>query len=112
MPSYHFLEKKKTDIKSLPKKIKVQRMLGVPYEPKRADEIRQGALDQAMGISEDLKANGAYVDPESQIVALIAYLQKLGTYKEIGKDGKAVPLPEMGPGVPDDHRPTAANLSQ
>ena len=84
----------------------MQRTLGVPYPAWRADEIQQKALDQATEISMDLKKEGAYVAPEKQIIAVIAYLQKLGTFEELDASGAPVPLPEMKPGVPDAHRAT------
>ena len=54
---------------------------------------------------------GAYVAPEKQIIAVIAYLQKLGTFEELDEAGRPVPLPEMRPGVPDAHRATPASLA-
>ena len=111
MPSYHWMEKKDTDLKTLPKRIAVQRMLGVPYPAMRADEIRQKALDQATEISNDLKQEGAYVAPEKQIIAVIAYLQKLGEFETLDNTGAVVPLPEMKPGVPDAHRATPETLN-
>lgn len=83
MPSYHWLEKKKADIMALPGKIAVQRKLGVPYPPMTNQEIQQRAIDQGVEIAKDLRERGAYVDPDSQMVALIAYLQKLGHYRDL-----------------------------
>jgi cytochrome c oxidase cbb3-type subunit I/II len=62
----------------LPAKIKVQRMLGVPYGPLTAQQIFDSVDLQAKGIAKDLRTAGAYVTPEKEIVALIAYLQTLG----------------------------------
>ena len=87
MPNYPFLFEKKTNVKALPGKIATQRMLGVPYPAMTKEEIRQMAEDQAVGIAKDLKAAGKYVKHDRQIIALIAYLQKLGDYQEIGDDG-------------------------
>ena len=103
MPSYHWMDKKDTDLKSLPKRIAVQRMLGVPYPAWRADEIRQKALDQATEISMDLKNEGAYVAPEKQIIAVIAYLQKLGAFeaaRRVGITGAAARDEAGRPGRP------------
>jgi cytochrome c oxidase cbb3-type subunit I/II len=47
------------------------------------DVIEQTALEQGMEIAKDLRARGAFVDPESQIIAMIAYLQKLGHFTDL-----------------------------
>ena len=83
MPSYHWLETKKTDMESLPQRIAVQQKLGVPFPAMSRDEILQNALEQSVGIAQDLKTNGIYVDADRQIVAVIAYLQKLGKFEEL-----------------------------
>ena len=83
MPSYHWLETKKTDMDSLPQRIAVQQKLGVPFPAMSRDEILQNALEQSVGIAQDLKTNGIYVDADRQIVAVIAYLQKLGKFEEL-----------------------------
>ncbi|QTN32791.1 cytochrome-c oxidase, cbb3-type subunit I [Akkermansiaceae bacterium] len=95
MPPYAFLFSKKADLKSLPKKIAAQSALGVPWPAMTKDEIEQSARDQAMEISDALVKAGAFLPDESElteeqltrrladteVVALIAYMQKLGTYE-------------------------------
>jgi cytochrome c oxidase cbb3-type subunit I/II len=93
MPSYHFLNDTEADLKTLPARIAVQQKLGVPYPPMSDDEIRQKAIEQSVAIAQELKTNGLYVDPNRQIVALIAYLQKLGKFDEVTP-------PEHIPGTP------------
>ena len=78
MPSYPWLSENDTDIAALPAKINVQRMLGVPYGPLTAQQILDDVTAQSKAISKNLKDSGAYVAPEKEIIALIAYLQKLG----------------------------------
>ncbi|WP_411827046.1 cytochrome-c oxidase, cbb3-type subunit I [Luteolibacter sp. AS25] len=101
MPPYPFLFKKEADLKSLPKRIAVQRTLGVPWPAMDKHSIEQSARDQAMEISKALVAAGAYIPDEpslseeelvrrlsdKQVVALISYMQKLGTY-EIVENGQ------------------------
>ncbi|HBK89662.1 MAG TPA: cbb3-type cytochrome c oxidase subunit II, partial [Cyclobacteriaceae bacterium] len=54
------------------------RTVGVPY-PDGYEEQANADLDkQAAKISESLKMEGYEVAPEAEIVALIAYLQRLG----------------------------------
>ncbi len=92
MPAYPWLAEKTVDIPSLADRIAVQRdWLGVPYSPVLdEDVIGTLAEKQAMEIANDLKSQNIYVDPDSQMVAVIAYLQKLGAYKEVVKtaDGR------------------------
>ncbi|MGE9291893.1 MAG: cbb3-type cytochrome c oxidase subunit I, partial [Puniceicoccales bacterium] len=84
MPNYPFLAEQKIDIPTLADRIAVQRdWLGVPYPVEMDEEvIRQLAEKQALEIASDLKGQQIYVDPDSKMVAVIAYLQKLGAYEE------------------------------
>lgn len=97
MPAYPWLFEKNTDIKALPKKIAVQTQLGVPYPAMTQHEIEQGALEQAAEISTKLAETGLPVESTKQIVALIAYLQKLGTWEvppektDDAEDGEGTP---------------------
>jgi len=78
MPSYSWLHKNDTDYGALPSKIRVQRMLGVPFpdwSPAMIDELAQ---NQAKQIAKDLRDQGRYIEPGKEIVALISYLQCLG----------------------------------
>ena len=79
MPAYTWLKEQETDYATLPAKIRVQRMLGVPFpEYWTPAEIDRLAKEQAKDIAKQLRAEGRYVDPDREIVALIAYLQSLG----------------------------------
>lgn len=81
MPNYPWLFTKNTDVADLPSKINVQRTLGVPYGPMSPQQIFDSVEQQSKAIAKNLRAAGAYVAPEKEIVALIAYLQKLGQYE-------------------------------
>ncbi len=83
MPPYPWLNEKDTNVAALASKIKVQRMLGVPYEEMTPEQIQASVDAQANEIVERLKADGIYIAPEKQIVALIAYLQQLGNYEDV-----------------------------
>ncbi len=78
MPNYPWLLSRDLDASVLPAKIKVQRMLGVPFAAMSAQQIFDSVEAQQKVIAKDLRAAGAYVAPEKEIVALIAYLQTLG----------------------------------
>jgi cytochrome c oxidase cbb3-type subunit I/II len=55
------------------------RTLGVPYEANYANKANADLMLQAKLISDDLQKEGIKVAPNKEIIALIAYLQRLGT---------------------------------
>lgn len=78
MPSYDFLIANDLDTSLTAKKIKVMRQLGVPYD-NDFDRIANSELvKQENAIADDLSKAGVKVAPNKEIVALIAYLQRLG----------------------------------
>ncbi len=80
MPSYPWMYTRDTDFASLPAKLDALRYLGTPYDEfATGDEAIAHAKAQAAGIADALKAQGfADADPDRQIIAMIAYLQRLG----------------------------------
>jgi len=83
MPNYPWLFTDKTDLAALPNKISVQRKIGVPYPPMTDVEIQKSCDADAARIVASLKAAGAEIAPEREIVALISYLQKLGKSEKV-----------------------------
>ena len=81
MPPYPWLQKNDIDYSTLERKINVLRMLGTPYAEGFEKKAVELAKAQAKEIAENLKKNGAKVEglENKEIVALIAYLQRLGT---------------------------------
>ena len=81
MPRYPWLLTNKLDVSTTAKKIKVLRMLGTPY-PKDFERTALTDLsEQAATIAQDLQQAGVK-DPQldkREIIAMIAYLQRLGT---------------------------------
>jgi cytochrome c oxidase cbb3-type subunit I/II len=55
------------------------RKLGVPYQGRYEEIANDDLMRQANKIVNNLKVDGLEVVPEMEIVALIAYLQRLGT---------------------------------
>lgn len=78
MPNYPWLFADVLDVSTLRKKLEVQRTLGVPYPEMTQDEVTAATNSQAAGIAQGLREGGLLVAPDREIVALIAYLQKLG----------------------------------
>ena len=79
MPSYPWLIDDDINYNSLDKKIRTLRKLGVPYEEGFDQEAVENARQQAKGIVEDLNKNGIKTSADKEIIALISYLQRLGT---------------------------------
>jgi cytochrome c oxidase cbb3-type subunit I/II len=80
MPGYAFLADQKVDRAELPKIMKAMRSVGVPYTDAAIASAQADAKAQAEQIAAGLKDAGAEkADPDSELTALIAYLQKLGT---------------------------------
>jgi len=79
MPKYPWLITDDLDISTTKRKIEVMKGFGVPY-PDGYEEIANNDLvAQAEKIALDLQENGIPADPNKEIIALIAYLQRLGT---------------------------------
>jgi len=64
------------------------RSLGVPYPDEYENKATDDLMKQAEAIALDLQKNGVPAEPDKEIIALIAYLQRLGT------DIKANPVTE------------------
>ena len=79
MPSYPWLLEQQLSTDLTPTKINAMRSLGVPYEEGYENQAVGDLQVQAQEIADDLLESGIIVDPDREIVALIAYLQRLGT---------------------------------
>lgn len=80
MPAYPWMHERKLDVSHTEGKIITLRKLGVPYpdgyESKAVEELRE----QARSIAQGLSSSGIEgVDESKEIIAVIAYLQRLGT---------------------------------
>lgn len=78
MPSYAWMLENDLDISTTEGKINALRSIGVPYPEGFGSVANDELMKQANEITADLQKNGAPVTPEKEIVALIAYLQRLG----------------------------------
>ena len=87
MPRYVWLFRNKLDTASTPAKIRAMRTLGVPY-PKGYDQLANADLmKQATEIADNLKKEKIETPANKEVIALIAYLQRLG------RDIQAEPKP-------------------
>jgi cytochrome c oxidase cbb3-type subunit I/II len=79
MPSYPWLLDDVIDTAITPAKIRAMQTLGVPY-PSGYDQIaNKDLMQQADKIAKSLQAEKIETDSDKEIIALIAYLQRVGT---------------------------------
>ncbi len=79
MPAYPWLLDHELDTTTTARKIKAMQILGVPYEKGYENQANKDLIAQAEGVTERLAGAGVKTAPTKEIVALIAYLQRLGT---------------------------------
>jgi len=78
MPSYASLTTATVDLGKTSDKLRAMRALGVPYTPRQIEGAASDAAAQGAAIAGELRRDGAEVAPGSEMVALVAYLQRLG----------------------------------
>ena len=79
MPAYPWLFTQAIDKSETAGKIGALRTVGVPYEEGYESTANEDLEKQAEGIVKNLKADDIEIGSEAEIIALIAYLQRLGT---------------------------------
>ncbi|MFT4974257.1 MAG: cytochrome c oxidase cbb3-type subunit I/II [Myxococcota bacterium] len=85
MPAYSWLHEYTYNVSDIHSTVKAMVTLGVPYDAQAAslDGVTASVESQATGIVARLAESGIETAPDRQIVAVIAYLQRLGV------DGRA-----------------------
>jgi len=78
MPAYPWLVDNDVNMNDVPKKISAMLSLGVPYSKDFAEKSIAAYNEQAEKISAELKQSGVDVKPNKEIIAMIAYLHKMG----------------------------------
>jgi cytochrome c oxidase cbb3-type subunit I/II len=86
MPAYPHLMEKTLDSDDIEAKIGAMRKLGVPYPENYEADAKADLVKQSEEISGRLAKDGIKVKSDKEIVALIAYLQRLG--KDIKAENK------------------------
>jgi cytochrome c oxidase cbb3-type subunit I/II len=94
MPPYAFMAAAKVDYARTSEKLGAMRTIGVPYSEAEITTAQSMALAQGEGIVADLRKSGAEVAADAEIVALIAYLERLGNPP---KDRAALPVAHQQP---------------
>ena len=98
MPSYTHLGGARVDLTRTAGKLDAMRAVGVPYREAELTAARATANAQGVAIADELRANGARVAPDSEAVALIAYLQRLG--RPLGNPDTAAAVAAVAPPPP------------
>ena len=78
MPRYDWFARKKVNLDMTPAKIRAMQTLGVPYPEGYDEDAVDDLIWQAEQIAADLLNSGIDIEPTSHMVAMIAYLHKLG----------------------------------
>ena len=79
MPAYQWLIEQTLDISTTEKKLRAMQTLGVPYTNEDIANGNSNLSAQSEKIAASLKKDGIAVESNKEIIALIAYLQRLGT---------------------------------
>jgi len=95
MPSYAWLLKQKLDTNAVLPRIAALRKVGVPYPAGYEQRALTDLAGQANEVVKNLKMGSITATPDKEIIALIAYLQRLGT------DIKGSPPPVPPPAAPE-----------
>lgn len=114
MPQYPHLEAAKLDFESIPVRVRAMMAIGVPYSKDEHEHAVDLAKAQALVISSNIVQQGGPKGMEDrEVIALIAYLQRLGTDLTATPEGAAVPTtaPSTQPTTVPTTLPTAAPLS-
>ncbi len=103
MPSYAFMEATDLDFDSIPYRVKAMQRLGVPYSEQDYIDSKANAKAQAEAIAKNLvdqgKDPGLIAVKDREVIALIAYLQRVGTdFKKLTPPAApAAPVPASQP---------------
>lgn len=84
MPAYDWLGEQTLDTTTTVDKINAMRTLGVPYAPLYEQQANSDLKKQAEGIIASLAKDNIKISSDKEIIAIIAYLQRLGTDIKVG----------------------------
>jgi cytochrome c oxidase cbb3-type subunit I/II len=79
MPPYPWLIERNLDTTATQPKMRTLQQLGVPYDEFAIQDAHDARRQQAAAIGANLRREGIRVADDTEIIALIAYLQRLGT---------------------------------
>lgn len=94
MPPYSWLLRHRYDVADIQASLRALRGVGVPYTKSEIAGAPESIASQAAGIVARLEQAGISAEADREIIAMIAYLQRLG------KDGRAAIAAGQTAGVP------------
>jgi cytochrome c oxidase cbb3-type subunit I/II len=78
MPPYPWLISRRVDTRDVYRSVAAMQRLGVPYHGVTPEHVAASLQAQAQSITRSLAAMNIQAEPDREIIALIAYLQRLG----------------------------------
>jgi cytochrome c oxidase cbb3-type subunit I/II len=106
MPGYSWLLTQKIDTNSVAARIAALRKVGVPYEQGYEQSAVADLRTQANKVVANLQTGSITAEPDREIIALIAYLQRIGT------DIKTPAPPDVTPPIQTTVPPTPKQTAQ
>jgi len=99
MPPYPWLLEKPLKLDDLPRKLRVLQRLGTPYSEAEIEQAVDDARRQAREIAAEVEAQGGPAGlADREIVALVAYLQRLGTDIQTAETAPSAPASSTAAG--------------
>lgn len=101
MPAYSHMISDTLDFGKVQSRVNAMAMLGVPYEKSVLNDAASAARAQAKEVADKLVKQGGPAGMENrEIIAMIAYLQRLGKDIEAGRNAVAAPPAAVAPAAP------------
>jgi cytochrome c oxidase cbb3-type subunit I/II len=88
MPAYPWLIDQALDTSTTKAKLNAMRVMGVPYTQAEIDSAHEDLEKQSQKIADNLASQGVQVASDREIIAMIAYLQRLGTDIKVKEESK------------------------
>jgi cytochrome c oxidase cbb3-type subunit I/II len=110
MPSYRFLSRQELDFQSIPLRVRAMQALGVPYTDAERAAAAESAKVQAKEIAQRIFTQGGPKGLEDKkMVALIAYMQRMGKdlFEPPPRKAAVPPPPPPAPAEPAPADPSA-----
>jgi cytochrome c oxidase cbb3-type subunit I/II len=107
MPAYAHLLKQPLDFEGIQRRVDVMAMLGVPYgENVKNGKAVEAARAQAKQMADDLVKQGGYEGMgDKKVIALVAYMQRLG--RDISQPADATAAPAAAPATSEPGKSSA-----
>jgi cytochrome c oxidase cbb3-type subunit I/II len=109
MPPYPWLLTRRIDAKDVTRSVVAMQRLGVPYMGVTEETIASALRSQGGAIARSLAAMNIQADPDREIIALIAYLQRLGRDGNMALEQRARDAAAAGASDRDGAEPGATD---